>query len=77
MTDRPPLDREAHDVMTAALEMMMKQFEDGGADPRSLAHALLPFALDRLLAFHAPDTLTTVAVRQVELLAYGDGETRH
>lgn len=70
MTDREtPLVRKDYETMQVLLEAI---WQDGTqrahADPLTLAHALITFSIDRLLAFHDAATVQMICERQGQLI---------
>lgn len=66
---KTPLIRADYEKMQVLLEAIWK---DGtgraGADPLTLAHAMMPFAIERLLMFHDAATVGRICEKQIELL---------
>lgn len=64
-----PLVRADYEKMQTLLAAI---WEDGtgraGADPLTLAHALIPYAIERLLMFHDADTVRRICEKQITLI---------
>lgn len=66
---RTPLVRADYERMQALLAAIWKDgTERAGADPLTLAHAIIPFAIERLLVFHDAATVRQICEKQVEVI---------
>lgn len=68
--ENPGLIHKDYKQMEAILTALWKDgTERAGADPLTLAHALLTFSLERFLCFYDQPTTIKVCERQAELLS--------
>lgn len=67
---RTPLVRADYVKMQTLLEAIWQDgTERAEADPLTLAHAMIPFAIERLLMFHDAETVQAICDKQIELIA--------
>lgn len=66
---KTPLVRADYERMQILLAAIWQDgTERAGADPLTLAHALMPYAIERLLMFHDAATVGRICEKQIELL---------
>lgn len=64
-----PLVREDYTKMHDIVSAVWNEAIGCGADPLTLAHALAPLTIERLLMFHDGPTVLRICERQIELIA--------